>query len=121
MLDLVREQLGVEAPESVGGSGAEREGDGGGVKTKEEAGGGVIPVPTTRLSHIAIRIDALEIGKTGNLQPYLFKVIQEYDAGAEVSLSIEIESDAGIPDDVLKKRIIEGLEMLGIQVREVTE
>ena len=56
----------------------------------------------------------MSIGKTANLQPYLFKVIQEHDAGARIVLHIEIDSDAGIPQDEVERRILEGLEQLGI-------
>ena len=56
------------------------------------------------------------IAKTSNLQPYLFRVLQEQDAGAELVVTIEVKSGAGIPEDVLEKRIVEGFEQLGVSV-----
>ena len=64
-----------------------------------------------------IHIDNLGIAKTSNLQPYLFRVLQEQDAGAEVTIVVEVNSAAGIPADVLEKRIAEAFDQLGITVR----
>jgi hypothetical protein len=44
-------------------------------------------------------------------------VLQEQDVGADVEVVVEVESGAGISEDVVEKRIIEGLEQLGISVR----
>ena len=56
------------------------------------------------------------MAKTSNLQPYLFRVLQDQDAGAEVSVTIDVSSSAGIPEDILDARIIEGFDQLGIAV-----
>ena len=58
----------------------------------------------------------LAVGKTNNLQPYLFRVLQDQDAGAELTVTIEVSSDAGIPEEVLNRRIVEGLEQLDINI-----
>jgi len=63
---------------------------------------------------VKVRLDSLPITKTANLQPYLFKVIQEQDAGAEVVLELDVSSQAGVSEEALEKRIVEGLEQLGI-------
>jgi hypothetical protein len=54
------------------------------------------------------------VTKTGNLQPYLFRVIQDHDAGAELAIEVDVSSQAGVPEEALEKRIVEGLEQLGI-------
>jgi hypothetical protein len=114
LLEQVREQLGQKRePVEVTPKGGEEPGDGGGA----EAGTTTIPRPAKRLSHVKIRIDNLGIAKTSNLQPYLFRVLQEQDAGAEVTAIIEVSSGAGIPTDVLEKRIAEAFDQLGITVR----
>jgi hypothetical protein len=61
-------------------------------------------------------VDNLPVAKTSNLQMYLFKVLQAQDAAADVALNIEVQSDAGIAEEILEKRIVEGLEQLGITV-----
>ncbi|MBI3978251.1 MAG: ATP-binding protein [Chloroflexi bacterium] len=76
-----------------------------------------IPHPPKRLAKLRIQLDRLKIGKTSNLQPYLFKVLQEQDAAAELVVTIDVQSAAGIPEDVLDRRIVEGFEQLGIAVR----
>ena len=70
-----------------------------------------------RLTRVKLDVHDLAVAKTNNLQPYLFKVLQEQDAGAEVSVTIEVTSDAGIPQDVLDQRIVEAFDQLGIAVR----
>jgi hypothetical protein len=75
-----------------------------------------IPAPSRRLTRVKVRLDSLPITKTSNLQPYLFRVIQEQDAGAELVLELEVSCQAGISEEVLEKRIVEGLEQLGIEV-----
>ena len=74
-----------------------------------------IPSPK-RFSRVRLNVSDLAVAKTNNLQPYLFKFIQEQDAGAEVSIRIEVSSDAGISQEVLEQRIVEGLDQLGISV-----
>jgi len=58
----------------------------------------------------------LPIAKTSNLQPCLFHVLQEVDAGAELVFTIEVKTGAGIPEDVLEQRIVQDLEQLQILV-----
>lgn len=75
------------------------------------------PIPLVkRFSHVTLNVSALQIGKTTNLQPYLFKVLAEQDAAAQIDLTINVRSNAGISDEALNKRIVEGLEQLGIEV-----
>lgn len=75
-----------------------------------------IPVPVVRHTRVRLKIDHLSIAKTSNLQLYLFKVLQEQDATTTLSVTIDAKSDAGITDEALNKRIVEGLEQLGIRV-----
>jgi hypothetical protein len=75
-----------------------------------------IPLPETRHTRLRLRIDQLSIAKTSNLQLYLFKVLQEQDAAATLSIIIDAKSEAGISEEALNKRIVEGLEQLGIKV-----
>ena len=63
-----------------------------------------------------LRLEDLPIAKTSNLQPYLFRVLQEQDAGTELEVTIVVKSGAGIPEDVLEQRIVEGFEQLGVSV-----
>ena len=76
-----------------------------------------IPPPPKRLSRVQLNVQDLAIAKTGNLQSYLFKVLQEQDAGAEVNVAIQVSSSAGIPQDVLDQRIVEAFDQLGIAIR----
>ena len=76
-----------------------------------------IPPPPKRLSRVRLNVQDLAIAKTGNLQSYLFKVLQEQDAGAEVNVAIQVSSSAGIPQDVLEQRIVEAFDQLGITIR----
>lgn len=76
----------------------------------------VIPPPARRLARVRIRLDRVPVAKTSNLQPYLFRVLQEQDAGAELSIAIEVASGAGISTEALEKRIVEAFEQLGIDV-----
>lgn len=62
-------------------------------------------------------IEDLQVGKTSNLQPNLFRVLQELDAGVVLTLSVEVDSDAGIPEDVLDSRIVEAFDQFGISIR----
>jgi ribosomal protein L21E len=64
-----------------------------------------------------LNVQDLAVGKTNNLQPYLFRFLQEVDVGAEVNITIDVSSSAGIPEDILENRIVEGLDQLGIVVR----
>jgi hypothetical protein len=73
-----------------------------------------IPHPATRLKRVSLRLEKLPVSKTSNLQPYLFKVIQEQDAGAELEITIEVSSDAGISKEALEQKILQAFEQLGI-------
>lgn len=75
----------------------------------------VIPKPT-RLGRLRLHLDDLSVGKTNNLQPYLFRVLQGQDAAAKLSITIEVSSDAGISAETVEKQIVEGLEQLNIGV-----
>lgn len=75
-----------------------------------------IPLPPQRLTRVQLSVKDLSIAKTNNLQPYLFRVLQEQDAGAEIQLTIQVSSEAGIGEDVLERRIVEGFDQLGISV-----
>jgi len=107
--ELIREQLGIAKP-APGSSSTPGPTPG----PVPRPAPGPIPKPPQRLTHVRLRLSDVSIGKTANLQPYLFKVIQEHDAGARIVLHIEIESDAGIPEDDIERRILEGLQQLGI-------
>lgn len=117
LLELVRETLtpGVQPPIPPGPKPAIN--DGPGVTYAPTPPPPVIPAPTRRLTRLKLRLTGLGVAKTGNLQPYLFKVLQEQDAAAELSMTLEVKSGAGIPVDVLEKRIVEGFEQLGITVQ----
>jgi hypothetical protein len=84
------------------------------------SGGPTTPIPgptvAKRYAKLRLTVSDLPVVKTQNLQPYLWKVLQEADPGTRLSLSIEVNSDAGIPEDVLEKRIREGFEQLGINL-----
>ena len=118
MLQLVREELHPEEPER-----GEDEGEGEEGQTEEHGkttgkiSDQLIPAPPKRLRRVRLDVDDLAVAKTNNLQPYLFKVLQEQDAVAELSVTIEVTSDAGISQDVLNQRIVEAFEQLGISVR----
>ena len=120
MLQLIREELKPEEseskegePEAAIGQPQEEEHSDPGSKTSDH----VIPPPPKRLTRVRLDVDDLAVAKTNNLQPYLFKVLQEQDAGAELSVTIEVSSGAGISQDVLNQRIVEAFEQLGISVR----
>ena len=120
MLQLIREELKPEEPERKED---ETEGESGQRKDEEHGDPGsktsdhVIPPPPKRLTRVRLDVDDLAVAKTNNLQPYLFKVLQEQDAGAEVSVTIEVSSDAGIPESILEERIVEAFDQLGISVK----
>ena len=82
-------------------------------------GGGkppVIPPPVERVTKLRLRVGDLGIGKTTNLQPYLFRVIQEQDPGAELDITIDVSSAAGVSTEVLEQRIVQAFDQLGITV-----
>ena len=114
MLQLVRDELHVETePEpSQEPEQAPLDEDVGKIRETPR----VIPSPK-RLKRVKVDFGALAVAKTNNLQPYLFKVLQEQDAGAELSVSIEVSSETGISQDILDQRIVETFDQLGISVR----
>jgi hypothetical protein len=69
-----------------------------------------------RFGHVVLTVSGLQVGKTTNLQPYLFKALADQDPAAQIDLTIDVSSNAGISDESLNKRIVEGLEQLGIDV-----
>ena len=75
-----------------------------------------IPLPPRRLGRVRLNVRDLDLAKTGNLQQYLFRVLQEHDAGARVNVTIQVESDAGIPQETIEQRIVEGFDQLGIEL-----
>ena len=76
----------------------------------------VIPPPEKRLARVRLNLQDLAVAKTNNLQPYLFRVLQEQDAGAEINITIDVSSAAGISEDVLNARIVEAFDQLGISI-----
>ena len=75
-----------------------------------------VPPPARRLKQVRLNVSDLAVAKANNLQPYLFRVLQQQDAGAEVQLSILVTSEPGIPEDILDSQIVEAFEQLGISV-----
>jgi hypothetical protein len=113
LLRLLREELGVAGPQ-------------GDEPTQKSAGATVeapkppvvpVPAPTKRYVRVRLTMPQLPVVKTPNLQPYLWKVLQEADPGTTLSLSVEVVCPAGVPEDMLEKRIVEGFEQLGITVQ----
>jgi hypothetical protein len=119
LIGLIREQLGIStdgpAPKLPG------ENDDVTYAPGEPAAGGkvsdVIPAPAKRLTHLRITLDQLPIAKSGNLQQYLFRILQNQDAGSTVNVSIDIHSAAGIPQEVLEKQIVEAFEQLNLSIK----
>ena len=116
MLQLIREELRVDTePEASEEPKQSFLDEGGRVIRGMPTPPPVIPAPT-RLKQVRLDVDDLAVAKTNNLQPYLFKVLQEQDAAAEVSVSIKVKSEAGISPDILEQRIVEAFDQLGISV-----
>ena len=118
LLQLVREKLiPVVEPEPSGEDGQDTPSTPDGEPDPDgPPGQPPIPPPARRLSRVRLNLRDLAVGKTNNLQPYLFRVLQDQDAGAELTVTIEVSSDAGIPEEVLNRRIVEGLEQLDINI-----
>ena len=114
MLQLIRDELRVETEPDPSEEPEQAPLDEDPGKIRETPR--VIPSPK-RLKRVKVDFGALAVAKTNNLQPYLFKVLQEQDAGAELSVSIEVSSEAGISQDILDQRIVEAFDQLGISVR----
>lgn len=116
--DLIREQLGPAQPEAevevaVGGE-QERQ------MQRDEGEGPTPPparpLPVKRYMRVRLTVPAMPVVKIPNLQPYLWKVLQEADAGSTLAISVDVECPAGLSEDVLEKRIVEGFDQLGITV-----
>jgi hypothetical protein len=117
LIDLIREQLGEKVPVTDTGDAPKPEPEPDD-DDKRRRGPEPIPSPATRHSRVRIRVGPSSIARlTSNLQPYLLKVIQEQDAGAEVDIVVEVTSGAGIAEDVITKRILEAFDQLGISVK----
>lgn len=115
LLEIIRDELGLKkrpGPEPGPGPGPDP-GPGAGTGPRPNPG---IPRPPTRLTRVRLNVSGLAVAKTANLQPYLFKVLQEQDPGAQLTLSIDVSSVGGVAIDALDKRIVQGLEQLGITV-----
>ena len=80
------------------------------------AGELAIPSPARRLKQVRLNIQDLAVAKTNNLHPYLFRVLQQQHAVAEVQLSILVSREPGIPEDILESQIVEAFDQLGISV-----
>lgn len=118
LLDLVREELNP-VDRSMDGSEQEGSSEQSQTDTSTEQSGeqeSPIPRPAKRLARVKLSVRNLSVAKTSNLQTYLFRVLQEQDAGAEVTVTIEVSSDAGISEEALNQRIVEGFSQLGIAV-----
>ena len=118
LLDLIREELQpkVETYQSRDADQGTSTTPEGGSDDKGTAEPEPIPAPARRFSRVRLNLHDLAVGKTNNLQPYLFRVLQDQDAGAELTVTIEVSSDAGIPESILNDRIVEGLEQLDISI-----
>lgn len=74
------------------------------------------PTVARRYARVRLTVSDLPVVKSQNLQPYLWKALQEADPGSRLTLSVDVSSEAGIPEDILERRIREGFEQLGISV-----
>ena len=74
------------------------------------------PTVARRYARVRLTVSDLPVVKSQNLQPYLWKALQEADPGSRLTLSVDVSSEAGIPEDILERRIREGVEQLGINV-----
>ena len=69
--------------------------------------------------HLSIKrvlTDILAVGLDDPTFDAKIKVLQEQDPLAELSLIIDVSSGAGVSEEALERRIVEGLEQLGIAV-----
>ena len=116
---LIREELGLGSDDDEPITDPdEAEQHSGGGQGEQDGGQGklAIPAPAPRLRQVRLTISDLAVAKANNLQPYLFRVLQQQDAGAEVQLSILVRSEPGIPEDILDRQIVEAFEQLGVSV-----
>lgn len=113
MRDILREQLGKK-PEISSRPGPE--------PAPEPGSPPVAPPepppigPTHRYSRVRMRVTNLPITKSMQLQPYLWKFIQDVDATSTLGLTIDVECPAGLGEDVLRDKIQQSFEMLGLSV-----
>ncbi|MBE7520719.1 MAG: DUF499 domain-containing protein [Thermoflexaceae bacterium] len=121
--ELIRQELGSAEPSPIPSAGE----PGAVISTTTTTGSGSshaggtpspapVPAVAKRYARVRLTVSELPVVKSQNLQPYLWKALQEADPGTRLSLSIDVSSDAGIPEDVLERRIREGFEQLGINV-----
>ena len=75
-----------------------------------------IPPPARRLKRVRLNVSNLAVAKANNLQPYLFRVLQQQDAVAEVQLTVLVSSEPGIPEEVIERQIVEAFDQLGMSV-----
>ena len=125
LLQLIREDLQPEPEKASPNEDVEPptrseepqpEGDGGKQAEDGKQAELAIPPPARRLKQVRLNVRDLAVAKANNLQPYLFRVLQQQDAVAEVQLSILVSSEPGIPEDILDSQIVEAFEQLGISV-----
>ena len=124
LLQLIREELRPESEKgppdgdglSLDSGQPEMDQDDGEQEQPGERGEPAIPAPSRRVKKIRLHVSDLAVAKTNNLQPYLFRVLQQQDAGAEVQLTVLVSSEPGIREDVLNGQILEAFEQLGISI-----
>ena len=121
LLELIREELHPDTGSSGDETqpqldGQQRDSEGAKQVREGSTPPPTIPAPHKRLTRVKLSVRNLSVAKTSNLQPYLFRVLQEQDVGAEVSVTIEVSSEAGISEEALNQRIVEGFGQLGIAV-----
>ena len=112
MRELVREQLGQKAsvPPTPGPEPEPKPGP--------RAGGTTPPVieVSKRHSRVRLQVSDLPVTKSVQLQPYLWKFIQEVDATSTLELTVDVSCPAGLGEDVLRDKIQQSFEMLGLKV-----
>jgi hypothetical protein len=122
--DLIREELrpaeaaatGVTAPSGEPPGGEPASTPSVPAATAVTVGSAPAPHIEKRYARVRLRFPELPITKTTNLQPYLWKVLQNVDASSKLSLTADIACPAGLSEDTLAKQIVEAFEMLGIAV-----
>jgi hypothetical protein len=121
--DLIREELarhldpGTDpGPVVVPGGNGQTGGETGPEPDPQPTPGPPTIRPAQRYRTVTIKVPKLPISKAQSLQPYLFKGLQEKDVDAEITLTIRVSSQAGIDEETLNGRIVEGLDMLNIPV-----
>lgn len=74
------------------------------------------PYRWRRYTSVRIRVGGMKVGTSTDLQPYLWKVLQEQDAATEISLTIEATSSNGLSAEILANRIVVAFDQLGVTV-----